>query len=405
MSVEQDRRAVLDDLSALDAPFSPRSSDLASVLALVAAACQTPVALVNLFHGTNQHTVAAHGTSTSMCELEDSLCWQVRDDPGTVIVLDTLADPRFAENAHVIGELGRVRFYASHPLVTSHGVMIGRLCVLDERPRTAAEVETTGVSSLDTVATRVVEVLEIGRRLRELAADLERVEELRESVQASHDRLSAFAGQISHDLKTPLSSVSMSLDLICDAVLAAEPDLEDLRWLARKARSGAQRMATLVDDVLTYALVGGADQHTRVDLGTVLAQVLDDLADDLASARVEVGELPVVRGDHTQLRSLLQNLLGNAAKYRHPERRLALSIEARRVGPCWGISVRDNGRGIDPVDARRVFEPLVRADHSVGGTGIGLATCRRIVEAHGGTIGLDGVPGEGCTAWFELPAA
>ncbi len=405
MSVKQDRRAVLEDLGVLEVPFSPRSSDLVSVLALVAAACQVPVALVNLFTGADQHTVAAHGVAASSCALEDSLCWQVRDEPGTVVVLDTLADDRFDGSAFTTGELARVRFYASHPLVTSGGVTIGRLCVFDERPRSAEEVAGSGVRDLGGVAARVVEVLEIGRRLRVLAADLERVEVLRESVQSSHERLSAFAGQISHDLKTPLTSVSMSLDLIHDAADAAEPDLENLRWLALKARSGAQRMATLVDDVLTYALVGGADQHTEVDLAVVLEQVLADLGEELAEARVDIGELPVVRGDHTQLRSLLQNLLVNAAKYRHPERALVVEIAARRVGSRWGVSVRDNGRGISVADARRVFEPLVRADSSVEGTGIGLSTCRRIVEAHGGTIGLDGARDQGCTAWFELPAA
>ncbi len=402
--MKHDRRAVLEDLGVLEVPFSPRSSDLTSVLALVAAACQVPVALVNLFAGADQRTVAAHGRSTSSSALVDSLCWQVRDEPGTVVVLDTLADDRFTDNSLTNGELGWVRFYASHPLVTSGGVTIGRLCVFDERPRSAEEVALTGISGLDAVSARVVEVLEVSRRMRELAADLERVEVLRESVQASHERLSAFAGQISHDLKTPLASVSMSLDLILDSMDDAETDVEDLRWLALKARSGAQRMATLVDDVLTYALVGGADQHTQVDLGAVLEQVLDDLGEELADARVDIGELPVVRGDHTQLRSLLQNLLGNAAKFRHRERPLVIEVAARRAGSRWGFTVRDNGRGISVADARRVFEPLVRADSSVEGTGIGLATCRRIVEAHGGSIGLDGARDEGCTAWFELPA-
>jgi signal transduction histidine kinase len=110
-----------------------------------------------------------------------------------------------------------------------------------------------------------------------------------------------------------------------------------------------------------------------------------------------------VVGDRSQLRAVLQNLLGNSARYRSDERRLEVHIGARHVQRAWRVEITDNGRGVPPADRHRVFEPLARVDDSVEGTGIGLATCRRIVGAHGGRIGIDASVTEGARFWFELP--
>ena len=110
-----------------------------------------------------------------------------------------------------------------------------------------------------------------------------------------------------------------------------------------------------------------------------------------------------MRGDAVQLRAVLQNLVANAVKFsgrRHAGPGLAPSDARPAAG---GSSVADRGPGIPEQDRERVFEPLVRLDQPVPGTGIGLATCRRIVEAHGGRIGLDDNPGGGAPSWFELP--
>ena len=108
-------------------------------------------------------------------------------------------------------------------------------------------------------------------------------------------------------------------------------------------------------------------------------------------------------GDRAQLGAVLQNLLGNAARYRSEERPLEVHISARHVQRAWRIEITDNGRGVPPAERHRVFEPLARADDSVEGSGIGLATCRRIVGAHGGRIGIDATVTEGARFWFELP--
>lgn len=402
MSAEQ---AWVDAVERLGPLAPPLTRQLQAVVDMTARMCGVPIAQVNFFTHDEQRQVAAHGMDVSVCALGDSLCHAVREEAETIVVPDARADPRLRDNPFVTGRLGRVRFYASHPLVTSTGLVVGRLCVFDEEPRDPHGLDQAGTCSLEVVAASVMDVLELALRNRQLEEALEHVSRMRTELRESQERLAVFAGQISHDLKTPLSSVSFSLELVRDQLASAEPDLDEVRWLVDKADAGAARMGVLVDDVLAYALVGGTEQHGDVDLGQVLAEVLEDLSGELDGATVAVGELPTVTGDRTQLRSLLQNLVGNAARYRAPDRPLHLDVQASRRATWWVLEVSDNGRGIAPHDAERVFDPLVRADRSTEGTGIGLATCRRIVGAHGGRIGLHPRTGHGTTARVELPVS
>jgi signal transduction histidine kinase len=111
-----------------------------------------------------------------------------------------------------------------------------------------------------------------------------------------------------------------------------------------------------------------------------------------------------VKGDAVQLRAVLQNLLSNAGKFRATDRTPRIEISSRRRGDLWRVEVTDNGPGVPESERERVFEPLARATEAVEGFGIGLATCRRVIQAHHGRIGLAAASGGGCVAWFELPA-
>jgi signal transduction histidine kinase len=167
-------------------------------------------------------------------------------------------------------------------------------------------------------------------------------------------------------------------------------------------------MRLLIEDLLTFARLGAELVRVPVDLAELVEEVRDDLATALADATVEVDDLPVVVGDPVQLRAVLQNLLANAAKFTRPGEPPRIAVTSRRTGrrehDGWRIEVSDAGTGIPVEQRHRVFEPLARVDASVEGSGIGLTTCRRIVEAHGGRIGLDESFLGGTCAWFELPA-
>ena len=361
----------------------PPRRDLIALVEVAAQVADVPMATINLITDVEQHQVAAFGFDAGICRREDSMCNLVLHAGAPVIVPDARDDDRFRTNPFVTGEIGNVRFYATHQLRTPAGTVIGTLCVFDEVPRTLSAEQERALAGL---ADRVVDLLELELRTREL--------------ERSNEQLAAFAGQVSHDLRNPLTAVTMSLRMIDDQVGGEG----DVAFLLERALGGAGRMQSLIDDLLKFARVGGELQRGLVDLAEVLDAVEQDLAACLADATVERGELPMVVGDPVQLRAVVQNLVANAAKFTRPGEPAYIAVGARSLGDRWRVEVNDRGPGI-PADQRdRVFEPLARIDEEVEGSGIGLSTCRRIVTAHGGRMGLSDSPYGGTCAWFELPA-
>lgn len=371
----------------------PGGRDLQALAELAALVCGVPNAAINLITRDHQHQVAAAGIDPSVCSREDSMCAVVLDDPAPVVAPDASADPRFAENPFVSGEIDTVRFYASAPLVTPEGTTIGRLCVFDTEPH---ELAAERAAVLQVVAERVVDVLELRLRSRQL--ELSQAE-----LSRSNELLTLFAGQVSHDLRSPLTAILANTELLTtEPAVAADPVAAEL---VRATYDAGRRMAGLIDTILGYARVGSEVERAVVRLDEVLDHVLDDLGPVVAqrSARVTRDPLPEVQGDATLLYTVLQNLLANAVKFTPPERAPEVHVGAGRDGDAWRISVADNGRGIPAADRDDVFALHARGDRSVQGSGIGLATARRAVEAHGGRIGVEDADRGGAVVWFTLP--
>ena len=376
----------------------PPRRDLQALVALAAQVCDVPQAVINLITSTEQVQIAAVGLDPSVCAREDSMCAAVLHEPEPVVVPDARVDPRFADNPFVTGLIGDVRFYAAHHLVTPDGVAIGTLCVFDDQPRVLDQRQR---GALRMLADRVVDVLELGLRTRQLERSLDQLRSARDELRRSNEQLGSFASQAAHDLRNPLTSVSMALGLLKERDVVSGD--RDASWMVDRALGGADRMRRLIEELLAYGQVGGELRLTDIDLAAVMAEVRVDLGATLDDVVLEVGDLPVVPGDPTQLRALLQNLVANAGKFTRPLRTPHVVVTARRATGGWRVEVADNGPGI-PADRRgQVFEPLVRVDETVEGTGLGLAICARVVRAHGGEIGVDETPGGGATVWFELP--
>ena len=381
---EDERRvAGIEAYGALDARPHP---ELQGVVELAASICGVPMATVNIVTGSEQHQIATVGFEASICRREDSLCAAILLEDAPVHVPDAAVDLRFMDNPFVTGELGRVRFYAAHRLVTRDGVPFGTLCVFDEEVK---HLDESQLAALSTLADRIVDVFELQLAHARLAR--------------SNDRLAAFAGQVTHDLKTPLTTMSLSLELIRDE-LEDGAATADVVPLITRALGGSARMTTMIEDVLTFARLGTEIEPVPVDLAAVTSLVRSDLGSVLSDVDLTVGDLPVVPGDEVQLRSLVQNLLSNAAKFRVEGRSPVVSVTAHRVGERWRIEVADNGPGVPEEQRERIFEPMVRLDRRIDGVGIGLATCRRIAESHSGTTGATAPrTGEGSLFWVELP--
>ena len=364
--------------------------ELVALVDVAARLAGVPMATINLITADEQRQVATVGFEASVCSREDSMCDTTLKEGRPILLADASQDERFRDNPFTTGVIGNVRFYASHPLVTPEGIAIGTLCVFDEQHH---EITPDLESGLAILAERVVDLLQLELNTRRLAV-------ANSQLATSNERLGAFAGQISHDLKNPLSAIAMSLEMVRDEVTDDDPVVASL---LERASRGADRMNSMIGDLLAFARGGAAPEIRDVDLGEVLREVLEDLQDALEGATVTADGLPVVHGDPVQLRALVQNLVANALKFGRPGVPTQVDVAATRTALGWWVTVADNGPGVPIAEWDRVFEPFNRVDKSVPGTGIGLSTCKRIVEAHGGRIGLSASPTGGALVWFELP--
>ena len=243
-------------------------------------------------------------------------------------------------------------------------------------------------------------------QLRHLNETLEaRIEERTRQLQRSNLELEQFAYIASHDLQEPLRMIVGYVQLL-EKRLADRLDA-DTREFMGYAVDGAKRMQTLIDDILAYSRVRTQGQPLApVDCGAALQEALDRQAVKIAETGAEIDwqSLPVVMADYAQLVQLFQNLIANAIKFCKgcaPRVRVEAVHEARR----WRFSVTDNGIGIAPEYRQQLFVIFKRLHtrSEYPGTGIGLAICKRIVERHGGEIGIDSAPEGGAVFWFTLP--
>ncbi|MFF5185830.1 ATP-binding protein [Streptomyces sp. NPDC000345] len=395
---EPERLRVLERYGILTAPAPP---DLASIVELAAFTCQVPHAVINIISAEHANLIAAIGFEPSQCARSDSMCAVTIVEPEPVFVPDARRDARFADNPYVSGVLDDIRFYAASQLRTPEGPVLGTLCVFDTQVRRLTAPQR---DALDKLARMVVDVLDLHRHQTLLHQALQAADEARSELERSNRALQQFAGQVSHDLRNPLTGILGHADNLIDIpAIAADPDAS---FCARRVIRSANRMRVVIEDVLALAGAGGRLHLACVDLNTLVLAVVEDLSTPIKAcgAHVTVANLPTLVADATQLRVLLQNLVGNALKFRRADRPCRISVTGTAQRHGWDVAVVDNGRGIPPQDRQRVMEMFARLHLDVEGSGIGLATCQRIAAAHGGTLRLEETPGGGTTAVLSLPA-
>ncbi|MFJ1708079.1 ATP-binding protein [Kitasatospora sp. NPDC088346] len=269
-------------------------------------------------------------------------------------------------------------------------------------------ITSTGPADLRRLS---AEIESMRRRLvRELAFTEQarlRLDAQAADLQRSNTELEQFAYVASHDLQEPLRKVSSFTQLL-KRRYGGQLDAKADQYIDF-AVDGANRMQTLINDLLDFSRVGRLHHaHQEVDLETVLEQTLSALSVGIEEAGAEVTHdpLPALVADPTQMGMLWQNLIGNAVKFRRPGREPRIHVEAERDGARWRFAVTDNGIGIAPEFAEKVFLIFQRlhTKDAYSGSGIGLAMCKKIVEFHGGTIGIDPDHRDGTRITFTLAA-
>ncbi len=222
--------------------------------------------------------------------------------------------------------------------------------------------------------------------------------------------LHEFTYMISHDLKAPISTIKGMLGILEEEQLGARvPECKEPFDYIAKATT---RLEQLVEGVLELARISSSERTLdRVDTDAVLADIRDDYRLQFAQAGAQLDiapQLPPILGNRTQLYQILGNLVGNALKYRSPDRQLIVTVAARSTTSRRkvGLTVIDTGRGISPDKLDLIFKPFNRAgEESIQGTGVGLACVKRLIEKVGGSLSVESVEGVGTTFFLELRRA
>ncbi len=248
--------------------------------------------------------------------------------------------------------------------------------------------------------------LHILRDLDESQKANRRLDEQAQELARSNSDLEQFAYVASHDLQEPLRKVSSFCQLL-QRRYGGQLDERADQYIGF-AVDGAQRMQQLINDLLAFSRVGrNTEDFAPVDLAAVAAVAASQLETTRSEigGTVEIGELPVVSGSQALLRQLLLNLMGNGLKFARADVPPVVRVQAKREDDFWRIDVVDNGIGIEPQYADKIFVIFQRLHgrDSYSGTGIGLALAKKIVEFHGGRIALAPSSGPGTTIEFTLP--
>jgi signal transduction histidine kinase len=392
-----DYRLVDPDGTSLIAKDAPAGTQLWSLTELAGRLCGVHMAAINIVDDRHQTQIAVSGADPVVCAVEDSICPGVLPMDEPLVVPDAREDSRLRNHPAVDGRVSAIRFYASVPLRTPGGHVIGTLSVADPEP---SDLDATARADLPFIADQIIGSLELRRRTLQLMVAVD-------ELSRSNEVLGEFVGRASHDLRTPLTAIAGFAELLRSLPIV-RGDARAMEF-AGHVVSSSKRMRELIDDLLAYASVGGQLTLSAVPVDEVVADVLHDLSNQPAveQARVSV-DSAVVRADRVQVRALLQNLIANAVQHgalaNGPDIEILATV---RPGGGWTLRVVDHGVGIPADEREHVLEPFVRlhAKTDLGGTGLGLATCVQIAHAHGGTLEVGETPGGGTTVTIDVPAA
>ncbi len=395
--LESDRLAALYSYQIMDTLPEDDFDDITKIASEI---CDTPISLITLVDKDRQWFKSRYGIEVNETPREVAFCQLGFDQPHQPLIIpDSRKDARTANNPLVQGE-PHVIFYTGIPLVNPEGFPLGSLCVIDHQPRELSEQQ---VQSLQALAKRVIKQLELRRKIIQLEAVQRHLEE------ANQD-LEQFAYMIAHDIKNPLLTMHSFSKLLLRK--SAQKLDEQEQQMLGFVNDSAQKLLKLVEDVLRFSQFRDLKElkSERFDLMALLTETVE-LVHAPEGFNIELPpDLPQITTARAGLQQVLLNLFGNAIKY-HDQERGKVTLEFSEGADHYTFRISDDGPGIPPKYHQRIFQPLTTLGQKDRfgqlGTGIGLATVKRIVEKLDGHIRVISAIGEGTSFEFSLarPAA
>lgn len=384
----------------LDTPPEEAFDDIVTIAAHI---CDTPIALITFVDTNRQWFKARFGLDAAGSSREASFCAHAILKPDDVLVIpDALEDPRFADNP-LVTAAPNIRFYAGAPLVTRDGHSLGTLCVIDRVPRRLTGEQ---LAALRALRRDVITELELRRSIGERDQARAALEQLNVELEAANQELQAFNFSVSHDLRAPLTIIDgFSKALLED--YASSLDQQGRDYLGR-IRAASQRMTHLIDALLNLSRLSrdplNREPADLSEIGRTIERELRYLDNGRRRVTLRIADGMTTKGDRLLLRSLIENLLGNAWKYTRQREEAVIEFGVTDEGGKRVYFVRDNGVGFDMKYAGRLFAPFQRMHRpeEFEGIGVGLAIAQRVVRRHGGRIWVEAEPDRGATFFFTL---
>lgn len=389
---EKYRLEALDDYNILDTLPEQEYDEITKIASYI---CNTPISLISLVDGNRQFFKSARGLDATETSRDASFCAHAINKPEEIMVIpDSRLDNRFADNPLVTGD-PHVIFYAGIPLVNIQGYALGTLCVIDNKPGKLSSIQ---IDILKSLGNQVVKLFELRKANNSLMAS-------RKALESYSEQMKSFAYMASHDLKEPARMVHEFV-LLLQKAYAEKLDDKARRYIAFAA-DGSKRMTVLIDELLAYSTADSLHRTVeKVNINNLVKEIIGFNAGGIqqTGAVISYDAMPEIEGVRTSLEIIFRNLIANALKYQLPGAKAIVHIGFIDKGRHWEFSVNDNGIGIDKQYHAQIFQLFKRlhAKKDYAGTGLGLATCKKIVEQQQGEIWVESAEGKGSTFYFTI---
>ena len=389
---EKERISALYEYNLLDSISEKDYDDITHIAAEI---CGMPISLISIIDHDRQWFKARVGLEEEETHRDVAFCSHAILNPREMFIInDVVKDERFHDNPLVTGKPS-IGFYAGVPLLNDAGYPLGTLCVLDKKPNDLSREQKVTLKAL---ARQVVASFELRKMNLSITAQKAQLEELNKD-------LNHFAYVVAHDVKSPCSSLAMSVGYLKDKY-AAVLDKEGIEFLDQMDDT-ARNAIKMVDGILQHTLMinASATGKEHFTFGSIMDEVRKLIPIPAEFTFGVHNREADLYANHYMLMQVLLNLCTNAIKYNdkwHGE----VEVSVADIGAAYTFRVKDNGRGINAEDHKRIFDLFstlgLQDRFNNKGTGVGLATAKRLVLKMGGDITIESEPGIGSTFSFTI---